>query len=61
MVSANQTRVAAVLAGKYQLRVPLYQRRYAWKRDAWTALWDDVLHLALDRKGDSGERHFLGS
>ena len=61
MVSANQTRVAAVLAGKYQLRVPLYQRRYAWKRDAWTALWDDVLHLALDRKRDSGERHFLGS
>ena len=61
MVSAKQTRFTAVLSGKYQLRVPLYQRRYAWKRDAWTALWDDVLHLALDRKTDSGERHFLGS
>lgn len=61
MVSAKQTRFAAVLSGKYQLRVPLYQRRYAWKRDEWTALWDDVLHLALDRKTDSAERHFLGS
>lgn len=61
MVSANQTRIAAVLGGKHHLRVPLYQRRYAWKRDEWTALWDDVLHLALARKADSGERHFLGS
>ena len=61
MVSANQTRIATVLSGKYQLRVPLYQRRYAWKRDEWAALWDDVLHLALDRKNDSEERHFLGS
>lgn len=61
MVSAKQTRFAAVLSGKYQLRVPLYQRRYAWKRDEWTALWDDVLHLALDQKTDPGARHFLGS
>jgi hypothetical protein len=61
MVAASQTRIAAVLAGKYQLRVPLYQRRYAWKRDEWSALWDDVLHLALDRQEDPGERHFLGS
>ena len=61
MVSAKQTRFTAVLSGKYQLRVPLYQRRYAWKRDAWTALWDDVLHLALDQETDPGARHFLGS
>lgn len=61
MVAANQTRIAAVLAGKYQLRVPLYQRRYAWKRDEWAALWDDVLHLVLDRQEDPVERHFLGS
>ncbi|WP_122261607.1 DUF262 domain-containing protein [Ornithinimicrobium cerasi] len=61
MVSAKQTRFTAVLSGKYQLRVPLYQRRYAWKRDAWTALWGDVLHLALDQQTDPAARHFLGS
>ncbi len=61
MVAANQTRIASVLSGKNQLRVPLYQRRYAWRREEWTALWDDVLHLALERKSDPSARHFLGS
>jgi hypothetical protein len=61
VVAASQTRIAKVLAGTQQLRVPLYQRRYAWRRGEWKVLWDDVAHLASDRMGDPIERHFIGS
>lgn len=61
MVSANETRIAAVLGGGHQLRVPMYQRRYAWKRPEWDALWDDLAQLALTRKDNKSETHFVGS
>lgn len=61
MVSANQTRIASVLGGPRRLRVPLYQRKYAWRREDWKALWNDVAHLAHDRLGSPNEKHFVGS
>lgn len=36
-------------------KIPLYQRSYAWDRDQWTDLWDDLLQLK------EGDTHFLGS
>ncbi len=44
--------------------IPLYQRRYVWKkRDQWAPLWEDVQNI-VDRfleKGMSTTPHFLGA
>jgi hypothetical protein len=61
MVQARQTQVTRVLYGSQQLRVPLYQRRYAWKDREWDYLWDDIAQLASDRKTVKAEMHFLGA
>jgi hypothetical protein len=60
MVQAKEMRVSDILKAPGQLHVPLYQRRYEWRRPEWEALFDDVERLALDRIDDPHEGHFLG-
>ena len=61
MVHARQTVITNVMKAPQQMRVPMYQRRYAWKRPEWDALWDDIARLADDLKHNPHERHFMGS
>ena len=61
MVLARQTSLTRILGASQQLRVPMYQRRYAWGKLEWNALWDDIAQLALDRAKTTDETHFLGS
>lgn len=61
MVSARQGLISRVLGGPNQLRVPLYQRHYAWGLREWDDLWNDVARLAFDRNKNRAETHFLGS
>ncbi len=61
MVLAKQTQVGTILGTNHQLRAPLYQRRYEWKRPQWDALWDDIARLAEQRKVNENDHHFLGS
>lgn len=43
MVKAMETSLRELLEGTKQYQVPLYQRRYSWRKDNLTRLWDDVL------------------
>lgn len=61
MVLAKETTISRVLSGGHQLRIPRYQRHYEWKKEHWDQLWKDVVRLALERRDDPGESHFLGS
>jgi len=61
MVLATQSLVSKVLRREETLRVPLYQRQYQWKRPQWEELWIDIARLAMDRKTNPKETHFLGS
>lgn len=62
MVQALETSLQKLLEGTKQYQVPLYQRTYAWKKDQFVRLWDDLVKLAEDRK-DRGPNatHFIGS
>lgn len=61
LVHARQTVITNVMKAPQQMRVPMYQRRYAWKRSEWDALWEDIARLADDLKRNPHERHFMGS
>lgn len=37
--------------------VPVYQRSYAWQKEHWERLWDDILAIA----GEQDKEHFTGS
>ena len=41
---------------KRKLRIPIFQRRYAWSEANWEQIWKDILALALGRRTG----HFLG-
>ncbi|MGW1452539.1 GmrSD restriction endonuclease domain-containing protein [Micromonospora sp. NPDC002411] len=56
-LKANETTVRSLLQGELQYVVPLYQRRYSWKREDLTRLWSDLTRVA--RGGSTS--HFLGS
>lgn len=38
-------------------RTPQYQRDYAWTREQWEDLWNDILEL----RGKPDDRHYLGA
>ncbi|GAB3980999.1 DUF262 domain-containing protein [Plantactinospora veratri] len=57
-LKANETTVRNLLQGEKQYVVPLYQRRYSWKRRDLAQLWADVMRVA--EVGDNAT-HFLGS
>lgn len=61
VVKATETNFAAVLEGRKQNQVPLYQRTYSWGTMQLDQLWDDVVELAAARRTEPGTSHFIGS
>src|SRR5690242_17608033 len=61
VVKAVETNLESVLEGKKQYQVPLYQRRYAWKREHVDQLWSDLVDIARSRRADPAATHFIGS
>ncbi|HEX5121175.1 MAG TPA: DUF262 domain-containing protein [Pseudonocardiaceae bacterium] len=61
MVAARETTLQELLEGSKQYQVPLYQRTYSWTNAQLKRLWEDLTQLALDRQGDPGLTHFIGS
>lgn len=55
-LDADDYDISEVLEGSHQIEVPDYQREYAWGKDQWGELWDDIYALTIDR-----ENHFIGS
>ena len=59
-MKAHEVIFQTLLDGNQQYRVPLYQRRYQWKKENWEQLWEDLLEiyaLPSPRK----HNHFIGS
>lgn len=54
-MEATECCAEALFQKGYQLRIPIWQRRYAWAKPQWSELWDDI-ERALD-----GANHFVGS
>jgi hypothetical protein len=52
--------LGTLLGGKYRLRVPGYQRAYAWSPEQAGQLLDDVL-FAIDADEDESADYFLGA
>ncbi len=58
-MKANEVNFQQLLAGDTQYMVPLYQRRYEWKKENWEQLWNDLLEIyALP---SPRHNHFIGS
>lgn len=57
-MKANETTVRNLLQGERQYVVPLYQRRYSWKRRDLSQLWADLLQVV---QAGGNASHFLGS
>lgn len=62
-MDVRETTLKNLIQGEKQLRVPLYQRQYTWRRDQYEALWSDIMEqyrLIADGE-ERGGTHFLGS
>ncbi|MGN9768428.1 GmrSD restriction endonuclease domain-containing protein [Micromonospora sp. SD12] len=57
-MKANETTVRNLLQGEKQYVVPLYQRRYSWKRRDLAQVWADVMRVT---EVNDNVTHFLGS
>lgn len=57
-MEARETKVQSLIDGSRQFLLPLFQRKYVWKKDQWEALWKDIYQLYEDKDLKS---HFIGS
>ncbi len=57
-MKANEVKLADLLNGTVQYRVPLFQRRYSWGQVEWDQLWKDLSELY---GSDENESHFIGA
>ncbi|MDM8568305.1 DUF262 domain-containing HNH endonuclease family protein [Thiotrichales bacterium HSG1] len=58
-MKADEKDIEAIIQGKVQYVIPLYQRAYVWERKHWQTLWDDLVDLASFH--EQNENHFFGS
>jgi hypothetical protein len=56
-MQAQEYMAAELFRSGKQLRVPIWQRRYSWMKEQWTAMWGDLERL----RQDPGLTHFIGS
>lgn len=57
-MKANEVKLADLLVGTVQYRVPLFQRRYSWGNAEWDQLWKDLSEIY---GSDDGDAHFIGA
>lgn len=63
-MKAQELSARSLLEGTKVFTVPIFQRRYSWKREQWAALWGDIeeqFASAIAGSGASSGGHFLGS
>ncbi|QSB22010.1 DUF262 domain-containing protein [Curtobacterium sp. 24E2] len=58
---AAEINVEELFKSDNQLTVPLWQRRYAWQRDQWIALWEDLMRVEDTTTDQKSVSHFVGS
>ncbi len=60
-MQVDESTLRSILEGSKQYVIPLYQRPYAWKKDNWQKLWEDILELTRSRRSHPNESHFTGT
>ena len=56
-MEANPRKLYDLLFAGNQFVIPVFQRKYVWKKPNWERLWDDIEGL----QEDGGAAHFMGS
>jgi len=57
-MKAKETNLLKFLNGPKQFIIPVYQRKYSWKRSQCEQLWKDIMRVGSD---DKNKGHFIGS
>lgn len=60
---SDNTTLGSVLQTHHRFHIPNYQRDYAWGRDQFNDLWEDLeesVEIAKE-SGKQGDGHFLGT
>lgn len=57
-MKANEEKLLKFLDGTKQFILPIFQRRYSWKKEQCKQLWDDIVRVGENEDVPS---HFLGS
>ena len=60
-MQVDESTLRTILEGSKQYVIPLYQRPYAWKRENWAKLWEDLIELTRARRINKSEAHFTGT
>lgn len=63
-MEVHESTLRKLLVGERQLRVPLYQRQYTWRRAQHETLWDNVLDqydVLRSGQAEQASTHFLGA
>jgi hypothetical protein len=58
---AEEIEVEKLFASDRQLIIPLWQRRYSWRKSEWEDLWLDLLRVADAAAASENLNHFIGS
>jgi uncharacterized protein with ParB-like and HNH nuclease domain len=58
-MKASEKTIQDLLHGASRFVIPVFQRYYAWTKDNWAQLWDNLDELCEEDK--LTQRHFLGS
>ena len=56
-IKSDQKSIGSILADKYALKVPAYQRSFSWTKTELTEFWDDIQSVIYD----GNDNYFLGS
>ncbi|MBL0717925.1 MAG: DUF262 domain-containing protein [Alphaproteobacteria bacterium] len=57
-MKAQEQTLIGFLQAKQQFVIPIYQRKYSWKKAQCEKLWEDIKNLSSNK---NIERHFVGS
>ena len=60
----NSLNVSQLFMPSVQYRIPLFQRRYVWKKVEWEHLWADIVELSIANQGHpqhDRRQHFTGT
>lgn len=60
-MQVDESTLRSILEGSKQYVIPLYQRPYAWRKENWQKIWEDIAELLLSRRTNSSESHFTGT
>ena len=60
-MQVDESTLRSILEGSKQYVIPLYQRPYAWRKDNWQKIWEDITELLISRRNNPSESHFTGT